>query len=378
MARQTLPTISQRPDGRFWARIEVARVGGKRKWKHIYGKTKKEVKDQLILLLAQQQQGVNIAPERTTVAQFLEGWLVDVVAPTKRPRTVQSYRYLVETHIVPYVGDVQLAKLAPEHVQRMLRHLEARGLAPATVQRIHGTLRNALGVAVRWERVQRNVAMIVDAPPVEQYQATVLIPEQAQQLLHAVRGHRLEALYLVELSLGLRKGELLGLRWHDVDLKAGTLHITHQLQVIDNKPVLVAPKTKRSRRTIPLSASLVAALRQHHARQLREGIALGTAWHDHDLVFASEVGTAILPSNFTRSFHRLLKRAGMERMRVHDLRHSCATFLALQGVEPRTAMEILGHSTITITLQLYTHALEQAKRMAVTKMDTLLDAKAVG
>jgi integrase len=226
--------------------------------------------------------------------------------------------------------------------------------------------------------VQRNVAMIVDAPPVEQYQATVLTPEQAQQLLHAVRGHRLEALYLVELSLGLRKGELLGLRWHDVDLKAGTLHITHQLQVIENKPVLVAPKTKRSRRTIPLSASLVAALRQHHARQLRERMALGTAWHDHDLVFASEVGTAILPSNFTRSFHRLLKRAGMERMRVHDLRHSCATFLALQGVEPRTAMEILGHSTITITLQLYTHALEQAKRMAVTKMDTLLDAHAVG
>jgi integrase len=219
--------------------------------------------------------------------------------------------------------------------------------------------------------VPRNVATLVDAPKVEAYEPTLLTPAQAQQFLDAATSDRLEALYHVALSLGLREGETLGLRWQDVGLDAGTLRVAVALQPIHGKLVFVKPKTAKSQRTLPLPPPFVSILHQHKAWQLEERLLAGSSWREHDLVFPSRVGTPIHPSNLLRSFAALLKRAGLPRMRFHDLRHSCATFLALQGVPPHVAMEILGHSNIHTTLSIYTHVLDDSKREALNALGQL-------
>ncbi len=368
-------SISQRSDGRWMASVDLGYVDGKRKRKYIYGKTRKEVAEALKSLLHQQQHGVNIAPERQTVGQFLERWLADVVIPRTRPATHEIYGRSVQ-RITCYIGRVQLAKLSPQQVQELLRSLAADGLAPATVQRARDVLRNALNEAVKWGLVARNVAALIDPPKVERYGARVLTPAEAQQLLATATGDRLEALYRVALSLGLRRGEVLGLRWQDVDLVKGILRVAMALQRVNGELTLVPPKTTSSQRTLPLPPSLILTLRQHHMRQLQDRLLAGSRWHDHDLVFPTRIGTPISPRNLLRSFGALLQRAGLPHMRIHDLRHSCATLLAAQGVPPKVAMEILGHTDIRTTLAIYTHVLDDSKQQAISALDAILGAEA--
>ena len=219
--------------------------------------------------------------------------------------------------------------------------------------------------------VQRNVAALVDPPAVEDGDMQCLNTAQARALLDAARGDRLEALYNVALSLGLRQGEILGVRWDDINLNRRTLRVTHALQAVNGPLHLVKPKTKRSIRTLPLPSTLVSALEAHRARQADDRLRTGERWQEHGLVFPTGVGTRIHPRNLVRSFHQLLKRAGLPPMRFHDLRHSCLSLLAAQGVPPRVAMEIAGHSDIRLTQNVYTHVFDEAKRHAATAMDSL-------
>jgi integrase len=354
---------------------ESARTPGKmtRQRKTVYGKTKKEVAEKLNAVRREVERGGRRAiVDRQTVGDFLETWLRDVVATNNRPKTHNSYGQLVRLYIAPVIGGIQLTKLSPQDVQRMLNRTRDAGLSPRTVQYVRGVLRAALTQAQRWELVTKNAAALTEPPKVERYITHPLTTEQAQHLLDAARGDRLEALYYIALSLGLREGEVLGLRWQDISLEKRTLSVRKKLLRLNGQFVLESPKTARSVRTLPLPAALLPALRSHRARQAEERLALGPSWQDEwGLVFTTETGLPVHPRNLFRAFQRLLKRAGLPEIRFHDLRHSCASILAAQGVPARVAMEILGHASITTTQNVYTHVLDDSKRGAVDVMDRL-------
>ena len=374
-------SIHYKADKELWCSvIDLGYVEGKRKRKYLYGKTRKEVAEKLKVVLREQQQGLPVAVERQTVSQFLDRWLEDVVKQSTRPRTYDSYAQVIRLYIAPALGRHQLTKLEPQHIQAMMNDLLKRGgqdktgLSPRTVSYTRAILRKALNQAVKWGQVPRNVAVLVDAPRAKRHTIAPLTPEQGRVLLTAVQGHRLEALYRVAVSLGLRVGETLGLRWEDINLEAGTLRVNMALQRRKGSRELVEPKTDQSRRTLSLPTVLIAALRVHRTRQLEERLAAGSAWHDQGLVFPSTVGTPVEPRNLTRHFKSVLQAAELPDIRFHDLRHTAASLLVAQGVHPRTVMEILGHSQISLTMNTYSHVLQPAQREAAAHMDTLFPA----
>ena len=237
---------------------------------------------------------------------------------------------------------------------------------------MHSVLRQGLVQALRWGLVPRNVATLVERPKVTRREVQPFDPDQVRILLDAITGDRLEALYTVALAVGLRRGEALGLRWQYVDLDAGTLRVCASLQRVNGKLQLQEPKTTRSRRTIALPQTVIDALRQHRARQLRERLSAGSHWQQHDLVFTTSAGKPHDPRNITRHFQKVLSGAGLPRIRFHDLRHTCASLLLVQGVHPRIVMEILGHSQISMTMDTYSHVMPELQREAATQMDALL------
>ena len=250
-------------------------------------------------------------------------------------------------HVIPALGNVKLAKLTPAHLQGFYRTKLDAGLSPRTVQYLHVVLHRALKQALRWSFVTRNVAEAVDPPKVHKKEVTPLSPEQTRVFLKAASeaGDRLEALYVLAIHTGMRQGELLALKWEDVDLDAGVLRVK-------------GTKTARSRRTVKLSETALKALGSHLTRQLGEIDRVGSMWRENGLVFATAIGTPLNRHNLTqRSFKPLLDRAGLPRIRFHDLRHTCATILLSQGVHAKFVQELLGHATIAITLDTYSHVL---------------------
>lgn len=365
-------SIYQRADGRWVGMLEVGYQGGRRKRKAIYGKTRREVQQQLTKALRDQQQGLPVIQERQTVGQFLEHWLKTSAKQRLRPNTLASYVNIVRLYIAPELGRKALAKLSPQEVQGLLVTKQASGLSPRTLQYIRAVLRVALNQALKWGLVARNVATLVEPPRVQRKEVQPMTPEQARTLLEAMRGERLEALYTLALTTGLRRGELLGLRWQDVDLDRGTLRVANTLQRIEGRPQLVAPKTDRSRRSLTLPRSAVAALRSQRTRQLEDRLVAGSRWQEMGLVFTSSVGTPLDGTNVTHRFHALLERAGIPRQRFHDLRHACASFLLAQGLSPRMVMEVLGHSQISTTMNVYAHIMPEMHQEAADRMDALL------
>ncbi len=288
---------------------------------------------------------------------------------------------MVRLYLKPMIGSHQLVKLTPQHVQAMMNAMlttggkKGTGVSPRTVQYTRAVLRRALGQALKWGLVSRNVATLVDPPRVERHEMRAFDPAEAQRFLDGVRGDRLEALYTVALSLGLRQGEALGLRWQDVDLDTGTLRVAVTLQRLNRqKPCLAEPKTRQSRRTLPIPSPLATQLRAHRKRQLEDRLLAGERWNgdDWNLVFANRVGGPLDPTHVVKAFKQHLTRAGLPDIRFHDLRHSCASLLVAQGTHPREVMEILGHSTITLTMNTYSHVMPQAKRTAIDALSGVL------
>lgn len=370
-------TIYQRKDGRWVGEVDLGhQIGpdGKRRRRRIqhYGATQREAREKLAEALKKQRENVPVAVDRQTVDDYLHRWLVDVATPKVRPMTLRGYEQIVRTHLVPGLGHHKLGKLSPQHVQELLNAKSAAGLSPRTVHHVRAVLRQALGQAVKWGLVSRNVAALVDPPRAVRHEPAFLTPAQARAFLDAVRDDRLEALYSVAVSLGLRQGEALGLHWRDVDLDQGTLRVRVALQRVGGQARLVEPKSAQSRRTVAMPPSVVAALRAHRARQLRERLAAGERWRDQGLVFATTIGTPLDARNVVRRFKAALRRAGLPDMRWHDLRHTCASLLLAQGVGPRTVMEILGHSQIGLTMNTYAHVMPELKRDAADLMERLL------
>jgi integrase len=324
---------------------------GKRRY--VLSKTKEEARHALRETRSGADQGLVFAAAKLTVAEYLDRWLKDSVQSSLMQSTYQSYCRQTRRYIAPSVGRVRLKALTPAHVQGLYREMQERGLSARTVEYTHAVLHRALKQAMRWSMVPRNVCDAVYVPQVRREEMHPLTPEQARRFLDAARGERLEALYIVAVHVGLRPGELLALRWEDVDLDRGILHVRRAL----SNGEFTTPKTKRSRRRIDLSVGSVAALQRHRTRQAEERMARAGLWQNQGLVFPSSVGTLLSHRNVVRSFKSLLTREGMpDAIRPYDLRHTCASLLC-RNVHPKYVQELLGHASIAQTLDTYSHVL---------------------
>jgi integrase len=268
-------------------------------------------------------------------------------------------------HIRPALGSIRLDKLSPTDVRHLVERKAESGLSAQSVRLMHALIRNVLTDAEREELVHRNVAKLVRPPHVARDEVRVLAVEDARRLVGSIRGDRFEALWVCALTLGMRKGELLGLRWSDIDFGNSTLTIRQALQRVGGRLVLVEPKTALSRRTLPVPPPTLAALRAHRARQRSDQLAAGGAWQDSGLVFVTHMGGPLEPTNVNRAWYAVRSRAQLGSLRLHDLRHSCASFLLAAGASPRTVMKTLGHSQIGLTMNTYTHVLPEIEREAI-------------
>jgi integrase len=337
-----------------------AYVGPDGKRRYVSGKNKEEARAKLRTARGEAERGLVSEGGNVALSDYLKRWLNDSVRGSVKPVTHDSYEMLVNNHVVPPLGNLRLSKLTPAHLQGFYRSKLDAGLSPRTVQYLHVVLHRALKQALRWGLVTRNVAEAVDPPKVHKKEVTPLSPEQARAFLEAARGDRLEALYVVAVHTGMRQGELLALRWDDVDLDAGVLRVR-------------GTKTARSRRTVKLSNTALDALRSHLTRQLEEIDRVRSMWWENGLVFATEIGTPLNRHNLVnRSFKPLLLSAGLPHIRFHDLRHTCATILLSQGVHAKFVQELLGHATIAITLDTYSHVLPGMSSGTADAMDRAL------
>ena len=350
-------TITRRKDGRWEAKYTVYTAEGPKR-RALYGKTRKVAADKLARALADRTSGHTFDTENMTVGEYLDRWLNDSDKGSVRTSTYERHEQIVRLHLKPALGRLKLSKLTPAHVQGLYRDKLDSGLSPATVQKIHTVLHKALTQALKWNMIPRNAADVVKAPRPVPEEMHPLSPDEARNLIEAARGDKLEAPYILAVHTGMRQGELLGLKWEDVDLNEGVIHIRRTVVRSGGRISLGEPKTKRSRRPVHLTGAAVEALKAHLERQLEHIERLGDLYRDHGLVFTSEVGTLINPSNLRRrSFAPLLQRAGLPRIRFHDLRHTCATLLLSRNVHPKYVQELLGHATVAITLDTYSHVI---------------------
>jgi integrase len=285
----------------------------------------------------------------------LDAYLSDVAGARVRPTTLASYRSHVEVHWKPSLGKIRIDNLRPQRIASFYQEL-SQTLSPASVRRIHADLRRALTVAVHWGLITSNPALMVDPPPMSQNEPQPFTVEEARAFFAAAEGDRHFARWVVGLSLGLRQGETLGLQWADVDLASNRLYVRRALRLPPGGELQLVPtKTVRSRRTLPLPPMVADAFAVRREAQAEERSRAAELWHESDLVFTTAIGTPVHPRNDYRAFQRILADAHLRRIRLHDLRHTAASFLLAQGVPARVVMEVLGHSQISVTLNTYSH-----------------------
>ncbi len=353
--------------GSYW--VTTAK-GPKRRY--VSGKTRQECSQKLTKAMADRDGGLIFDAGALTVGDYLERWLKDV-EETVRRSTFEGYRYAIRPHIKPALGRIKLKDITPAHLRSFYRDRLDSGLSPATVHKQHVVLHKALKAAVADGLIPRNAAAGLKLPRITREEIDPLTEDQARLLLETVSGNRLEALYVLALHTGMRQGELLALKWDDVDLERGVLRVRRTLTHADKAFVLGEPKTKNSRRTIRLTSAAVDALRAHLSRQLQEIEEMSSLYQPGGLIFATETGTVINPSNLrNRSFKPLLGCAGLPPIRFHDLRHTCATLLLGRDVNAKVVSEMLGHSSISITLDIYSHLLPDMQEKAAKALEEAL------
>ncbi len=362
--------LVRRKDGR-WAGSFYS-VEGKRVY--VYGSTQQEALEKLRKAQSEQEQGVLATGPKLKLGVYLEQWLEDVKKPELRVSSYVKYKKLIVGYIIPALGNLQLQKLTPQHVQSFYTKKLKEGLSAKTVHSIHGVLHNAIDNAVRWRLVPKNVTDLVTPPRLEKHEVQSLTLEQARTLLAAARGHRLDMLLTLALTTGMRRGELLALRWSDIDLESGLLQVRRTVDFIARYGYVEGePKTARSRRKIVLPAFVVAMLKQHRKNQLEQRLKVGDDWQDRDLVICGLEGNYLNPRYLLKLFDKLLVEAGLSHMRFHDLRHSVVTLLLGMGVDPRTIQVFVGHEDITTTLRIYSHVLPSMQQGVADKLSELFN-----
>lgn len=361
--------IKKRKDGRYEAKYTVETPEGSKR-RSVYGKTREEV---TVKLAAALERAEEVAPQTQpadiTVREFLEGMHDEVVKQSVKRRTYESYRCIVNRHIVPALGGVKLRELTPRRVQGFYSDKLAAGLAAKTVANIHTTLHRSLRLAVDWEMLVRNVCDGVSVPRRETTEVRPLNRNQAKALLDAAAGDRLHALYVLAITTGMRQGELLGLFWSDLDLPARVVRVRRAL-VTGYGQTYESPKTKRSRRSITLTTKATTALEEHRERQNEAGVSV-----EADApVFTNLLGKPLHPKNLMdRSFKPLLRKAGIPNTTFHAAtRHTAASLMLTKGVHPKVVQEMLGHANIAITLDTYSHLLDGIGNTGASAMDNAL------
>ncbi|HEY3503740.1 MAG TPA: tyrosine-type recombinase/integrase [Actinocatenispora sp.] len=365
-------SIYQRKDGRWVAELYVPLPDGTRRRKPVYGKSRTEVEGKLAKLRDMADQGMPITPGTLTVGQYLTEWVEQVAVKRVRPNTLRSYRLNIDRYLIPNLGKKKLGKLSAREVRMFLDNLSKHGTGDHTIRYVHATLRAALEDATREEIIPRNVAKLVRVAAPAKREPTPLTVEQVKILLRSARDYRLYALFVVLAVLGLRRSEVLALRWDDIDLSSGVLRVRGSLQRTSVGLELLPTKTRRSNRTVPLPAVVLRALRDHWYQSQMERADLDGRHEDSRHVFTTSIGTPIDPRNCTRYFHEQCEEAELPPVRLHDLRHGCATVLLSLGVPPRIVMEILGHSTLEMTMNTYAHVSMDNMRDALGKINDLL------
>src|SRR5215469_11834621 len=325
--------------------------------------------------LRELEQGTLAVSGQRKLGEFLMHWLEDVHKENLRVSTYVKYKKLAK-YIVDDLGEVWLQKLTPEQVQNFYAKKRKDGLSSKTVHEIHGVLRLALKHAVRWNYVSRNVCDLLDSPRVVSREGTPLTLEQAKKLLEGIRGHRLEAVLMMAVITGMRKGEIIALRWSDIDLDRHILRVLHTVDYIPGYGYVEnEPKTQAGKRTIDLPEFFIDMLKHHRAKQVERRLKVGEVWENRDLVFPDLTGGYLNPIHVLRMFKKILERAGLPDMPFHDLRHSAATILISMGINPKVIQELLGHSDISITLGLYGHLFPSMQQDVVDKWQDVFGEK---
>lgn len=361
-------SIGQLKDGRWLARLTI---DGRRK--SFTAATRVEVAKKLAAAVRARTDGLPVPNDRQTFGHFIERW-IQTVTPSLRPKTAYNYAQLLRAHALPVIGRIPLTKLRANDLSRVYEQRRKAGAAPRSILHLHRAIFRCLRYAERWGDVARNIAALVDAPKVTRSDMRALSGEEARALLKVGEGDRLEAFLVLALSTGMRSGEMLGLTWRAVDFERGAVSVVASLQpTATGELALMEPKTPRSRRVIDIEPRVVATLRRHRAAQEMERRVAGEAWAENDLVFTSSTGAPLDGRHLIRAWFRpLLKKAGLPPIRIHDLRHSYASIALARGVHPKVVQEAMGHSTIAVTLDLYSHVVPSLQRDAAKEMGAAL------
>jgi integrase len=364
-------TITKRKDGRYQAAVYVLQPDGTRARKFAYGKTWAECDAKRRELLDKVDQGVPVPTKSAKLSEWLPYWLDHIIKPRRKRTTYAKYEVHVRLYLVPMLGTKRLESLSVADVRRFLVQLEKKTTA-ATAKESHRVLRTALTAACREELVMRNVATLVEPPSVDARDLSPWSLEETLDFLTAARKDPLYAAFVLAIALGFRRGEVVGLRWENLDLDNREIRVRTQRQRVRGEVYEDDPKGRRRKQTLPLPAICVAPLRWQRLRQAAQRERAGADWQETGYVFTTRTGQPIEPRNLYRSFTRVANSAGIRVIRLHDARHGCATLLTAAGVAPRVVMEILGHSQIAVTMNVYTHVVQDTQREAVSHMDRML------
>ncbi len=350
----------------------------KQKWSTVRG-TKKEAQAELSRLLNEINTGEYIEPSRMLVSEYLKRWLKDYAEPSVSPKTSERYAQIIRDNINPALGQYQISKLKPLHIQSFYtdcltsgRKDGKGGLSAQTVVHFHRLLRKAFLQAVKWQLLARNPVDAVEPPRPQRKEMNVIDEKETAQLLEKLTGSPLFVPVLMAVTTGLRRGEVLALRWKDVNLEEGRITINQSLEQTKDGLRFKSPKTERSRRQVPLPGVTIDIVKDHKRKQNEERLRLGPVYQNGDLVFPRLDGSPMPPDSLSTNFAAFIRQSGMKHIRFHDLRHSHATQLLLQGVHPKIVSERLGHSNIGITLDTYSHVLPGMQEDAVLKIDASL------
>jgi len=360
-------------DGRWVAVVDAGYINGKRRRFAGYGKTRKDATAHLPDLKRPAKLVQQETASIRTVKEFFTYWMATKVKIDKAPKTVESYQGVIDNHILPVIGSKRLAMLERADIQRMFDAAAAKEkIGPRSVENVRDVTLNAFNDAIAWRMIDENPAKYTTIARVPDSERGAITVEEARRLFDQVKDDRFEALYILAATYGLRRGELLGLRWDDVDTEANIIRIRQQVIVVNNAPLVTPLKTKGSKRDLPLLGDVAAALDPRRERQDDERLLAADRWREHDLIFSSAVGTPYQPANFHKQWHAHLKRAGLDAVPFHSLRHTAASFLVALNVHPRIAMEMLGHTNIQTTMQVYSHAQSDDMRKAMESVEHVL------
>ncbi|MBA9046921.1 MULTISPECIES: tyrosine-type recombinase/integrase [Streptomyces] len=375
-------TISKRKDGRYQGAAYVTDTDGNRVRKYVYGATWDEANEKLGKLQDQERNGIPVPSRAWSVGEWLSYWVDHIVKPEREHNTYVKYESKIRLYLMPHLAKKPLAKLTPAQIRTFMAALKREEVGASTRFEVLRVLRNALNRAMREELLTRNVALLVDMPKVSKDQKKPWNAREAITFLRSARAHRLYAACVLVLVLGLRRSEVLGLRWQDIDFEASQISTVKQVQRVRGVGLVLKDlKTESSQAVLPLPEFCARALKERMELQELERKIAGDHWSqepDHDLIFSSEHGGMIDPVGFSRTFERLVKRVGVRRITIRLARHTCGTLLAFLKVHPKVAQAILRHSQIRMTMDVYTHVVGDDEREAVALLAELLEDPLIG